>query len=103
MASASCFNGEIYNYPRLRSALERTGVTFDTNCDTEIILKLYERDGVACLDQLDGMFAFALWDPRREGLLLARDRVGEKPLYWTERNACPCSRQRSRRCSYTLE
>jgi asparagine synthase (glutamine-hydrolysing) len=80
------FNGEIYNYPRLREQLENDGVQFKTTCDTEVILKLYERHGTGCLEHLVGMFSIALWDPREERLLLARDRVGEKPLYWADVN-----------------
>ena len=77
------FNGEIYNYPELRRSLERDGVQFETHCDTEVILRLYERHGEACVEFLNGMFAFAIWDPRQEALLIARDPVGEKPLYWS--------------------
>jgi asparagine synthase (glutamine-hydrolysing) len=78
------FNGEIYNYPQLRRRLESEGVAFETACDTEVILHLYARHGVDCLEWLNGMFAFALWDGPRERLMLARDRVGEKPLYWAD-------------------
>jgi asparagine synthase (glutamine-hydrolysing) len=80
------FNGEIYNYPDLRARLEAAGVAFDTHCDTEVILHLYHRYGTSSVDHMDGMFAFALWDPRRRHVFVARDRVGEKPLYWTTRN-----------------
>jgi asparagine synthase (glutamine-hydrolysing) len=78
------FNGEIYNYPRLRLELESSGTRFRTHCDTEVILHLYERHGLGCLGRLVGMFAFALWDPGPRRLLLARDPVGEKPLYWAD-------------------
>ena len=77
------FNGEIYNYPALRKQLEGQGVAFNTTCDTEVVLRLYERHGADCVEHLDGMFAFAVWDPARERLLMARDRIGEKPLYWS--------------------
>lgn len=78
------FNGEIYNYPTLRRELERQGVSFETDCDTEVVVRLYELHGERCVDFLNGMFAFALWDPRRERLFFARDRVGEKPFYWAQ-------------------
>jgi asparagine synthase (glutamine-hydrolysing) len=78
------YNGEIYNYPHLRKQLEGEGVAFRTNCDTEVVLRLYERHGAAGLGRLDGMFAFALWEPARQRLLLARDPAGEKPLYFSD-------------------
>ena len=81
---ALVFNGEIYNYPKLRRELEKEGARFETRCDTEVILRLYERYGQACVEHMDGMFAFAIWDPHREIVVFARDPVGEKPLYWTE-------------------
>lgn len=80
------FNGEIYNYPDLRRRLERQGVRFETQCDSEVILHLYERHGRDCVDHLTGMFAFAIWDPDRSEVFFARDPVGEKPLYWADRN-----------------
>jgi asparagine synthase (glutamine-hydrolysing) len=77
-------NGEIYNYPGLRSSLEGLGHTFYSNSDNEVILHAYEEWGDQCVDYLEGMFAFALWDGENQRLLAARDRVGIKPLYYTE-------------------
>jgi len=79
------FNGEIYDYLEHRQALEKDGVRFRTRTDTEVILRLYERYGVAAISRLNGMFAFALWDGRQRKLLLVRDHAGIKPLYyWTD-------------------
>ncbi len=74
-------NGEIYNYVELRQRLQRLGHRFGTEGDCETILHLYEEFGLDCVQHLRGMFAFALWDSRKQRLLLARDRMGEKPLY----------------------
>src|SRR2546428_10010177 len=75
------FNGEIYNFQSLRRELEREGASFRSRSDTEVILKAYGRWGAECVDRLRGMFAFALWDSGRRKLLLARDRLGIKPIY----------------------
>lgn len=82
------FNGEIYNFQTLRKDLENQGYTFHTHSDTEVLLSMYERYGTHCVKHLRGMFAFAIWDKRRQRLLLARDRIGQKPLFYqmTERS-----------------
>jgi asparagine synthase (glutamine-hydrolysing) len=78
------FNGEIYNFRELRRDLQRRGHVFYTHTDTETIVHLYEEYGKRLVDHLRGMFGFALWDERKRQLLLARDRVGIKPLYYAE-------------------
>ena len=74
------FNGEIYNHNKLRTKLEQKGHKFKTQCDTEVIIHLYEECGSECVSFLDGMFAFAIYDSKKEYLILARDRLGQKPL-----------------------
>jgi asparagine synthase (glutamine-hydrolysing) len=80
------YNGEVYNHRALREELERKGHVYRSRTDTETILHLYEEEGPACVERLQGMFAFAIWDEGRAELFLARDRLGIKPLYYVE---CP--------------
>jgi asparagine synthase (glutamine-hydrolysing) len=84
------FNGEIYNFPDLRKELEQRGHHFRTRTDTECIVHLYEDFGPDCVSHLRGMFAFAIWEERQSLLMIARDRLGQKPLYYTVQDGCLC-------------
>jgi len=81
--NAIVFNGEIYNFQELRAQCEKQGDHFLSQSDTEVILALYRRYGIDCLNHLRGMFAFALWDSKSQHLFLARDRIGKKPLNYS--------------------
>jgi len=95
------FNGEIYNFADVRKELESYGHVFRTNTDTEIIVHGYEQWGPEAVTRFRGMFAIALWDAPRRRLLLVRDRLGVKPLYYSLLSSGMCSARRSRRCSRT--
>ena len=81
-----CYNGEIYNFRELRESLVARGHTFETDSDTEVLLRLFQTDGLDALNQLNGMFAFAIFDRKSRELFLVRDRVGIKPLYYVEKS-----------------
>ncbi|MFC1783914.1 asparagine synthetase B family protein, partial [Planctomycetota bacterium] len=80
------YNGEVYNYVELKQDLIKKGHRFYTTTDTEVMLRLYEQEGPACLDRLNGQFALAIWDTKNQELFLARDRVGIRPLHYTVHN-----------------
>ena len=83
---AIIFNGEIYNYVELKDELKDRGCKFRTGSDTEVIIRAYETWGTDCQGKLNGMWAFALWDERKGQLFISRDRIGEKPLFYTTRD-----------------
>ena len=85
---ALVFNGAIYNYPELRDELIAAGHSFVSHGDTEVILRAYAEWGEQCVPRLHGMFAFAIWDMRREQLFMARDRFGIKPFYYAHDRTC---------------
>ncbi|HLD04527.1 MAG TPA: asparagine synthase (glutamine-hydrolyzing) [Candidatus Nanoarchaeia archaeon] len=80
------YNGEVYNFPELKTKLERKGHIFYTHTDTEVILHLYQQYGKQCVKMLNGMFTFAIWDYKKKELFIARDRMGVKPLYYYWKN-----------------
>ena len=88
------FNGEIYNHHALRERLEQRGHVFRTTSDTESDLHAYEEFGTACVDRLEGMFAFAVYDSRRQEVFIARDRLGKKPLFYATFGRRAALRQR---------
>ena len=81
------YSGKVYNFRELHSELEALGHRFRTRSDTEVVLHAYLEWGANCVQRLNGMFAFAIWDDRRQELLLARDRLGIKPLYYAEQGS----------------
>ncbi|MDE7372002.1 MAG: hypothetical protein K2N07_09765, partial [Desulfovibrio sp.] len=83
-------NGEIYNFRELRRELEAGGARFGTDSDTEVVLEAYAAWGESCLERLEGMFAFAVWDGPRRRLFCARDRFGKKPFFYTLQNGVFC-------------
>lgn len=83
---AIAYNGEVYNHRELRAALEREGIVFRSDCDTEVVLHAYRVWGVDAVERFIGMFAFAIWDAPRQRLVLARDRLGIKPLFYRHRD-----------------
>ncbi len=97
-ATALVYNGEIYNFQEIRTRLEAQGSRFRTRSDTEVLLEAWVRWGPACLPDFDGIFAFAIWDAHERTLLLARDRLGVKPLFYSPGT----NSQRDFACASTL-
>lgn len=81
------YNGELYNAPELRKELEILGYSFETNCDTEVLLTAYMEFGTMCVKKLNGIFAFGIWDEEKKRLFLGRDRIGVKPLFYAQRES----------------
>lgn len=81
------YNGEVFNYPELKKSLEQKGHVFRTNCDTEVVLHMYQEYGLNCLSQLNGQFVFSVWDCHKKELFLGRDRMGIRPLFYTQQGA----------------
>ncbi|OGS01635.1 MAG: asparagine synthase (glutamine-hydrolyzing) [Elusimicrobia bacterium RBG_16_66_12] len=96
-------NGEIYNYLELRAELEARGHRFKTKSDTEVVLALYQEMGERCVQKLRGMFAFAVWDRRKQRLFIARDRIGKKPLVYAERPGGGVIFASELRCLFALD
>jgi asparagine synthase (glutamine-hydrolysing) len=80
------YNGEIFNYPELKAEMQKKGIRFRTNCDTEIVVQMYAHYGADCLNKFNGQFAFCIWDKQKKELFLARDRVGIRPLFYWHKN-----------------
>lgn len=80
------YNGEIFNYPELKAEMQKKGIRFRTNCDTEIVVQMYAHYGADCLNKFNGQFAFCIWDKQKKELFLARDRVGIRPLFYWRKN-----------------
>src|SRR5439155_1716586 len=82
------YNGELYNFRELRAELEARGERFETDCDTEVLLRMFVVHGERMLDRLNGIYAFAIWDDEERRLFLARDKLGVKPLYYLQTRDC---------------
>jgi len=98
------FNGEVYNFKNLKKELEKNGHHFASQTDCEVIIHLYEKEGIECIKRLNGMFAFALWDSKNQTLFLCRDRIGIKPLfyYWNNKSLVFASEIKSILCDHEV-